>query len=495
MSINPQIIDQHVRRIATDHLDLFPPPVRRSNDERQQRSTAFVALCMARTLEISTAEAAQFLTEGGGDGLPFIHVYACNNGKKWEQNAQNSIDRAALGNQVSWHYVNHDWLVDAERRAEPVSDSLHMVGEAIVEEFNFRRVLLGKIPVSEIRRLFDQHGDRLLERNIRRFLGVRGNRVNEAISSSLREEQLRENFYFYNNGITVTCSKFTHSALQRGNYDVRMENVQIINGGQTCKTIQRTLSEPDFADADFGNAYVLVRLYELSGDDNDLVRSITYATNSQNPVDLRDLRSNDERQQVLGIALEQLGYSYKRHCEDTAVAATTITTSVAAEAILAVWRHRPHQAKFRRTEHFGALYEDIFDPQLNGVQLIVAVLVFRAVENRRKTTAWDDGPHYLPYASHFLAMLMGKELLDLCGLPLEQLDHTTFDQVKQALDNHENDLYMAARDKLDQAVRDLFGGEPDAESLQRLSATFRRGDLLEKINLLPGADFHMVTRL
>ncbi len=567
MSINAQIIDQQVRKIAADCQSLFPVTLGRSNEETK-RSAAFVTLCMARVLDIPPSEAAAYLTEGSGDfgidgmyvgevqdgdfpiylfqgkyrqdlkpkgfpqdgvdkiiaalhvlvdpdapinvnpqllvrveearslvrdgHMPYLQVYACNNGRHWERNAQDNIERAELGNQVLWHYINHDWLVEAQRRTEPVNDSFNLVGEAIVEDFNFRRVLLGKLPVMEIKRLFDQYGDRLLQRNIRRFLGIRRNRVNESISHSLRKDHLRENFYFYNNGITVTCSKFTHNALRRGNYSVRMETMQIINGGQTCKTIQRTLAEPDLADADFGNAYVLVRLYELSGEDRDLVNSITYATNSQNPVDLRDLKSNDERQQVLALAIEQLGYSYKRHREDTTSGASVITTAVAAESVLAVWRHRPHQANFRRAEHFGALYDDIFDTRLNGAQLVLAVLVFRAVETRRKSTAWNDGPHYLPYSSHFLAMLMGQELLGASGLSLDRIDHTTFEQVRRTLVDQEDRLYDAAREKLHKVLIDLFKNDPDAESLQRLSATFRRGDLFEKINALPGAEFHML---
>ncbi len=57
MSINAQIIDQHVRKIVADQLDLFPAPIRRSKDERQQRSAAFVVMCMARVLDIPPAEA------------------------------------------------------------------------------------------------------------------------------------------------------------------------------------------------------------------------------------------------------------------------------------------------------------------------------------------------------------------------------------------------------------------------------------------------------
>ncbi len=55
-------------------------------------------------------------------------------------------------------------------------------------------------------------------------------------------------------------------------------------------------------------AEVLVRIYELERHDDALVEAITFATNSQNPVDLRDLRANDRRQQDLATSISGLGY-------------------------------------------------------------------------------------------------------------------------------------------------------------------------------------------
>jgi len=164
--------------------------------------------------------------------------------------------------------------------------------------------------VSEIADLLTRHGDRLLERNIRRYLGMMGNRVNEGIRQTLRDPEQRPNFYFYNNGLTLTCSKFDYNALQREDHPVRVEGLQIINGGQTCKTIEATLAELDASEKNLDQAFVLVRLYQLPDDGDDLVKTITYATNSQNPVDLRDLRSNDERQRALQASMSELGYTY-----------------------------------------------------------------------------------------------------------------------------------------------------------------------------------------
>ena len=44
---------------------------------------------------------------------------------------------------------------------------------------------------------------------------------------------------------------------------------------------------------------MLVRLYQVPRDSAGFVQMITYATNSQNPVELQDLRSNDEIQRQL----------------------------------------------------------------------------------------------------------------------------------------------------------------------------------------------------
>ena len=155
---------------------------------------------------------------------------------------------------------------------------------------------------------------------------------------------------------------------------------------------------------------------------------ITYATNSQNPVDLRDLRSNDEIQKKLEIGMKDLGYAYKRQREEGGGGSSVITSSIAAEATLAVWRERPHQAKFRRKEHFGKLYEDIFK-DLNAAQAILAVLIFRDVENERKRPSSQTPPAFMPYASHYISMLVGRDLLHDQGVGFKEVSHRNFPEL------------------------------------------------------------------
>ena len=413
--------------------------------------------------------------------IPQVRALACNNGLPWNQAGQEAIDRAGFGNQVVWEHINHDRLVSIIQASRPVNDALQLTGQAIVEDMDFSRVLVGRIAVEELANLIEKHGERLLERNIRRYLGLQGNRVNEAIKNTLQGNE-SSNFYFYNNGITLTCDKFSYNALQSGNFQVRIDNLQIINGGQTCMTIYRTLKNPTIFSRT-SQAYVLFRLYQLPSDNEDLVRQITYATNSQNPVELKDLKANDVRQKRLEIDIEQLGYVYRSKRTESG-GKNDITSGSAAEALLAVWRHAPHQAKFFTREHFGKLYETIFTQDLNGAQVISAVLLYRIAENRRRRPDIED-PFFVRYGSCFIAMQMGRRLLRDLGVSLSGLSHQNFKEAVRLIEEKGAEYYSESVQDVKNALESLYGcgGKDilDVVSFQQLSATFRRGDLIHTL--------------
>lgn len=411
--------------------------------------------------------------------IPRVRVVLCNNGLTWPATALQLIDRAGFPEeQVAWEHVNHDGIVRLMQAAKQVDDTLRLSGKAIIEDLDYCRVLIGKLPVREVEVLFNRHGDLLLERNVRRFLGLQGNRVNQGIEHTLKTEAERGNFYFYNNGITLLCSKFTYNALQGENYQVQVDGLQVINGGQTCKTIQSTLAALAGMDAGMEKAFVLVRLYQLPSESTELVRSIIYATNSQNPVDLRDLRSNDPKQKSLETAIRDLGFTYHRHRSEASLKPTDISSATAAEAVLSVWRDRPHQAKFYGREHFGKLYDLIFSDDLNAAQVIIAVLLFRHAENVRRRPP-EGSPDFVSYASCFLAMLMGRYLLKDLGVAQNTLNHLNFAAAKARCEQDAEKYFNAAVVAVGRAVKKLYGNQD--VSLQRLAATFRRGDLLEEL--------------
>lgn len=413
------------------------------------------------------------------DGLiPQVRVFACNNGLAWNADAEEAIQRTDYGNQVVWEHVNHQVLTRVMQAKRPVNETLRLVGKAIFEDMNYSRVCIGRIPVTEVAALMRAHGERLLERNIRRYLGFYGNRVNESIRHTLCSNQ-SSNFYFFNNGLTLVCNDFNYNGLQNSDYQVKVDNLQIVNGGQTCMTILKTLYLLESVNRALPNdASVLVRIYKLPRDREDIVLQITHATNSQNPVDLKDLKSNDSKQQHLETSIASLGFTYHRKRMDRATSATDISSGVAAEAILAVWRQAPHQANFLKREHFGKLYQGIFTDTLNGAQVILAVLLYRIAENHRRRPTPND-PIFVRYASCFLAMQMGKHLLNDLNLELQKVDHQVFANAKQLIEEKGQAYFEAAIVDVQNALADLYGSQDI--SLQQLAATFRRGDLISRL--------------
>lgn len=411
--------------------------------------------------------------------IPNIRVVLCNNGSRWTGQAEHWIADAQrdFGDKVSFLHFNHDSIVTILQRSKKVDATLSLTGQAIVEDMNYMRVLIGRVSVQEIHQLFSIHGDKLLERNIRRYLGLHTNRVNTAIHATLCDPGKSDKFYFYNNGITVVCDKFDYNAFQKTDYKVQIRNMQVINGGQTCKTIQETLDHMQ-QDGVGNSAYVMIRVYQLAETDKDFIQDITYATNSQNPVDLRDLHSNDQIQKQLEIGITDLGYSYKRQREEGGSGPSVVTSSIVAESVLAIWRMCPHQAKFRRKDHFGKLYDEIFKG-LNAAQALLAVLIFREVENERKRPTRTSTHSFLPYASHYTSMIVGNRLLEKHHIEIEDVTHKNFVELRQSVIDDFGQFYDESISVLAWSIRACYGERE--VSLQQLAATFRRGDLLEML--------------
>lgn len=417
------------------------------------------------------------------DGLiPNVRAILSNNGASWTAQGDEFIHHACLPkSQVEFVHFNHDKIVEVLKRTKPVDTTLDLLGTAFVEDFNYRRVLVGKIPVVAIADLFDEFDVRLLERNVRRYLGLQSNRVNSAISETLRSDDKRDEFYFFNNGITAVCEKFSYNALQNRDFKVRVSGLQIVNGGQTCKTIQLTLRDNAGLRDKLSNVAVLIRLYEVDSEAHAFVQDITFATNSQNPVELRDLHANDDIQKQLEIGMKGFGFDYRHKRDDSqsGFGGKVLQSSTTAEAVMAIWRHRPHQSKFMRRELFGRLYDIVFR-DLNAPQAILANMIFRFVENERKRPSIVVGKDFLPYSGHYVSMRIGVLLLHQTGLELSRLNHLTFANIQAYWEENNVSLYKEAIADVERVLVELYANR-DGLSLQQLSATFRRGDLIDAL--------------
>ncbi|WP_145148513.1 AIPR family protein [Paenibacillus xylanexedens] len=411
--------------------------------------------------------------------IPEIRCVMLNNGLEWNDEGEQHIQQIQ-NEQISFDHYNHRDIVNQIHRKVQITENIQLPGKSIVEDFNFKRVVIGKMNVKDISILLEKYGDALLEKNIRRHLGIHKNRVNSDIQNTLISDK-KSNFYFFNNGITMVCSQFNYNKFTEENRLFNVKDLQIINGGQTSKTILQTLK--DNPGIDFSECFVLTRLYELPGEEHEeMLSDITFATNSQNPVDLRDLRANEAHQKELEIGVEQLGYTYKRKRDNTVSFGDTIPSSVAAEAVFSIWRMQPHIAKYKRNELFGKFYQDIFNG-LNAAQLIIAVLIYRYCDsNRKRENLLALNPH-LPYSNYFMSMIIGKLLLADMNIDLDKLNHKNFDETREYFETNKEGLYQRANVMIINVLDELYPeGYQDIDP-RRLSSTFRSGLVLEKLTL------------
>lgn len=117
---------------------------------------------------------------------------------------------------------------------------------------------------------------------------------------------------------------------------------------------------------------------------------------------------------------------------------TTIPALVFAEAVLSIWRARPQNGRFLRGAHFGVFY-DLVSRDLTVAQGLLAVLILRKVEDRRRVAA-ECGEiasaffPFLPFATGHIAMLAGEGLLRELGIPLSAVNENKFPKAQATLE-------------------------------------------------------------
>ena len=140
--------------------------------------------------------------------------------------------------------------------------------------------------------IYEQHGPRLLERNVRSFLQVRG-QVNKGIRNSLRDEP--DMFLAYNNGISVTAESVEIVRDENGKPSIKkIRDMQIVNGGQTTASIYNARKDKKL-NADLSKVFVQMKLSVISSSDDmdEIVPKISAYANTQNKIQMADFSAND----------------------------------------------------------------------------------------------------------------------------------------------------------------------------------------------------------
>lgn len=144
---------------------------------------------------------------------------------------------------------------------------------------------LAIVPGDFLHKIYNKHGSRLLEGNVRSFLSVRG-KINKGIRQTIKNDPTK--FFTYNNGIACTAKSIKLS--DDGKEIIELEDLQIINGGQTTASLTSAVIKDK---ASLDNIFVPMKLTVVKDSNyDDMIANISKYANSQNKVSDSDLFSN-----------------------------------------------------------------------------------------------------------------------------------------------------------------------------------------------------------
>jgi len=273
---------------------------------------------------------------------PSFCIYFCGNMQSMVTTHQERI-KDALDEYGSFSIQHHslDSIVQMfiDKKRPKIDATLRAIDKNYFERTDGNiRGLIGTFEATEIIKLIEDPDDPSKVRrdafndNVRIYLTQKNN-VNKKIFATALSEKNSE-FWYLNNGITLTCDSFSYLPGKRSP-NISLTNVQIVNGGQTSNALfEANRKDPDRVQ----DVLVLGRIYETRT--RDITSEIAEATNSQTPINTRDLHSNDDVQKRLeesfmdqGLFYERKSRQYAQHPKKKRVDALTAGQALLAYAL------------------------------------------------------------------------------------------------------------------------------------------------------------------
>lgn len=377
-------------------------------------------------------EKVQEIWEAFERGTPSFVVHLCGNMEGLAEHERNRLVGAL--EQYRYFTVQEHTLASIvasiiESGKPRIDGSFMLVDKQYFERIDGNiRGLIATVPVSELIRLIRDPKDPskvgldVFNDNVRVYLSSK-NRINKMIIASALSDENAE-FWYLNNGITLTCDSFSYPPGVRGPR-LEMKNLQIVNGGQTSNALFEAYARDP---AKMEDVLILVRVYETK--QRAISQKIAESTNSQTPIHSRDLRANDDIQKKLEVEFRDLGYFYERkkkqHPDEDR--AKCVDAQYAAQAYLAYCLGDPVTARTNPGKIFSDLYDHIFNDQITARRLLAPIKVFEPVNQRKQDmqramrrrgqyeetlTFLVDGAYHVLYAIGLLCDLRELDNMDV----------------------------------------------------------------------------------
>ena len=225
--------------------------------------------------------------------------------------------------------------------------------------------LLASCSLKDYLAFYHQAGKKqLLSQNVR-FL-LKKSKVNARIIECFKTHP--EDFCFLNNGISLVCESYKPEPTGDRHYNLTLNNASIVNGGQTTGVLAELIeAEPGSYEDQLSKASVVLRVFEATPEQ---AFKIAEATNSQNPIDIVNLKANHGVQSKVKAHFAQRGVGLLvKDGEEIVFYNDTITNENLLQLYAALYKDNPAKAKVSKLAVFKLYFDEVFSEEAfrNGI--------------------------------------------------------------------------------------------------------------------------------
>ena len=314
-----------------------------------------------------------------------------------------------------------------------------------------KKSFFGTISAGSLIFNFNKFGKDLFGDNVRYYLG-QGNKVNKGIIKTLENNEERERFTSFNNGITIVCSSIKPPADNKDEYSIW--DAQIINGAQTTTT----LSKVDVKLLEGIQVPVKIIIEK----DKENILKIAKFSNSQTSINQRDLFSNSKEQiELQKYFLENKVFlNIKKNefqTEDEEFFEYSSNTDV-AQAFLSTFLKDPKGSKNHKSKIFidedTGYYKEIFLFS-EKEKLFISYLIQQKVTEARIYSK-NSTNKYFVFSMNYIIFKRIKDLLEQLNVKnvISALKNITKDKIAETMVNMAE--YLLINDKNNKGEEKTF---------------------------------------
>ena len=376
---------------------------------------------------------------------------------------------SGLAEEIHWHQPHLLAAMQSESNPPPINADLSIaMWSEIKEPYH---AFFGRIQGVAIAELWNA-SPHLSYLNLRDY--SQRTDVNNAMAETVRNEP--ENFWYFNNGLTIICDSITPTVRGRLNHEltvVRLEGISLVNGAQTSGILADTIGQIPYDEQ--SKIWVQVRIIAVKKCPDGFAKRVTKFTNLQNAISVQDWVSLDPLQSRIAsdFAVDRRRYAFRwgGSSDPTGMQGCTLKEATLALACAEPDMWFAVQAKREISVLWDTdsnRYKTLFHPNLTALRIWNAVRILRIVDEAVIARGMEDLDKAGSVSSHMQRLVLHmvfqdprmsgwdtSQDVDLKIELSESIANQIFEKMRSHIATHHDKDYLAATCKSVEKCRGL----------------------------------------